>query len=225
VEKKVDTLIRESLREAATLLLWKSGAIRINLEKPFQLVSGNFSPIYVNCRQVISDPVLMGLFTAAARLIVSREAIPVDMLAGGVTAGVPFAAYLAQALNLPLVYVRKAVKGYGIANQVEGGTPQGKRVLLVEDLITDAGSKINFIEALRDADAMVQDVLVLYDRLQGGAAALKNLGIRLHALTDMDSALVSGEQAGLFPSEAFRSVREYLSDPKKWHEERGLEFS
>lgn len=222
--KQLNSQINGNLRTAVTLMLWKSGAVKVNLDEPFKLVSGNYSPIYINCRQVISDPHFMSVFNAAARfLLMSRDA-DVNMIAGGVTAGVPFAAYLAHDLNLPLIYVRKAQKGYGLSKQIEGGDPNGSKVLLVEDLITDAGSKVNFIEALRDGGAIVAHTLVLFDRLQGGTKSLKEMGVALHSVTNMDLTLDIGESSGLFKPAVIDSVRSYIADPKAWHETMNLEY-
>ena len=212
------------MSETISLLLWENGAIKVNNEQPFKLASGNYSPIYINCRQVISDPVFMHIFTAYAHAMLDRFDIKVDMIAGGETAGIPFGAYLAQVLSLPFIYVRKAKKGYGIANLVEGGDIDGKQVVLIEDLITDAGSKLHFIEALRAAGATIKDILVLFDRAQGGKETLHDEGINLYSLTDLPAALDVARKLNLTPVEDLDSVNDYLADPRTWHEGRGLEF-
>ncbi len=217
-------MIQGSLSDAIALLLWESEAVKIEHDQPFKLASGNFSPIYINCRQVISNPAFMNLFTASARLICNRTRVLSDVIAGGETAGIPFGAYLAQSLSLPFVYVRKAAKGHGIANLIEGGEIKDKLVLLVEDLITDAGSKLHFIEAIRGAGGDIEDVLVLFDRLQGGKRALENEGIQLHALTDLKVTLEVAVKNDLLTSEQFHSVTDYIEDPRRWHEIRGLKF-
>ena len=214
----------DHLKSTTALLLWENGAIKVNNEQPFKLASGNYSPIYINCRQVISDPVFMRLFTASASIIIDRFNIEVDMIAGGETAGIPFGAYLAQVLSLPFIYVRKAKKGYGIANLVEGGDIDGKQVVLIEDLITDAGSKLHFIEAIRAAGATIKDILVLFDRAQGGKETLHDEGINLYSLTDLPAALDVARKQNLTPVEDLDSVNDYLADPRAWHESRGLEF-
>ena len=149
------------LREAAALVLWELGAVKVSSGEPFRLASGNSSPIYVNCRRLISEPGFMELFVAASRRL--TRAMP-DVVAGGETAGIPFAAYLASAFSVPMVYVRKKAKGYGLASRVEGYLEAGAEVLLVEDLITDGGSKLGFLDAIAQAGAEISDVLVLFDR-------------------------------------------------------------
>ncbi|MDY7093075.1 MAG: orotate phosphoribosyltransferase [Acidobacteriota bacterium] len=212
------------LRQSLAFLLWQAGAVRFQLEEPFLLASGNRSPVYVNCRQMISDPVFMGLYVACARWLCRQRKVTVDAVAGGETAGIPYAAYLAQALDRPMLYVRKKAKGYGIASKVEGSLEAGARVLLVEDLITDGGSKMGFVEALREAGGEVSDALVLFDRQQGGEGTLAEHGIRLHAVADRGTTLTVAQECGLLSPQQRDSLDHYFADPAVWHRERGYEF-
>ncbi len=212
------------LREAAALMFWEAEAVRIRLEEPFRLASGNFSPIYINCRRVISEPAFMSLFVAAALTVLERGGAQFEAVAGGETAGIPFAAYLAQGLGRRMLYVRKKAKGHGIASKVEGQVRSGDRVLLVEDLITDGGSKIGFLEALREAGGTVADALVLFDRQQGGAEVLGSHGARLHSVTDRGTILAVAEGAKLLSTADRQAVEAYFEDPEAWHRERNLEF-
>ena len=213
--KLIDELFPR-IREIAALFLWDIGAIRVNLKEPFTLVSGDRSPIYINCRKAISDPAFMQFFAACAKIVFKQADASVDVIAGGETAGIPFAAFIAQSVSKPLVYIRKKVKSHGIASLVEGQISQGAHVLLVEDLVTDGGSKLHFIEAIRKEGGVVEDALVLFDRLQGGARTLKEIGVKLHAITDMDTALAMAEHIGLFSQEEILAVRDYLKDPGSW---------
>lgn len=212
------------LREAAALMFWEAEAVRIQLEEPFRLASGNFSPIYINCRRVISDPAFMGLFVAAGRTVLERAGAHFNAVAGGETAGIPFAAYLAQGMGKRMLYVRKKAKGYGIASKVEGEVRPGDRVLLVEDLITDGGSKVGFLEALREAGGTVADALVLFDRQQGGDELMASHGVRLHSVTDRQTVLSVAQQAELLSAADRQAVEAYFRDPEQWHQQRGLEF-
>ena len=216
----VSEALLHHLRQAAALGLWRAEAVRVNVQEPFTLASGKKSPIYVNCRRLISSPALLGLFTAVVGVLKEEGALAFDAVAGGETAGIPFAAYLARDTGKPMLYVRKKPKGYGIASRVEGVLPAvaegSPRVLLVEDLITDGGSKVGFIEALREAGATVEDALVLFDRQQGGAETLAQHGVRLTSVTDLTTALAAAEGAGTLNAEDLAAVRAYLADPKGW---------
>ena len=208
---------------ALTRRLWELEAIRVATEDPFVLASGNRSPIYVNCRQVISSPDFMRLYVRAATS--ALEDLEYDAIAGGATAGIPYAAYLSSALNRPLLYVRKSVKGYGTGSQVEGTVEPGWKVLLVEDLITDGGSKLPFVDALIDAGARVSDALVLVDREQGGKELLAGRGINLTSLVNRTEALAIGVEDGLIDAEAVGEIEAYFADTAGWHHERDYDYS
>lgn len=217
--------ILSRLRQAAALCLWEKGAVKVDTRQPFRLASGNFSPIYVNCRAMIADPEFLRLFGAVAAMVLDRRGARFDAVAGGETAGIPFAYSLGRDLGKPSLYVRKKAKDYGIATRLEGELPfAGARVLLVEDLITDGGSKMTFVEALRAAGAVVEDALVLFDREQGGTELLAGQGIRLHSVTDRRTAFAVGHSAGLLDEHAVTSVEDYFRDPAAWHAARGFAF-
>ncbi len=217
--------MNRQIAEMTALLLWENGAVKINSDKPFKLASGNYSPIYINCRQVISDPVFMQLFVAFAASIGKWNQMTFEMVAGGETAGIPFAGYIAHALNLQMLYVRKKAKSYGIASKVEGGSPAGKNVILIEDLITDGGSKIGFIDALRAGGGEVSHTLVLFDRNQGGQETLAKLGVSLFSVTDLSTTLKVAEDNEIISKSNLSSVKNYLEDPIGWHGERSLTFT
>jgi orotate phosphoribosyltransferase len=204
--------------------MWELGAVKINFDEPFKLASGNHSPIYFNCRQLISSLKFRAAFVAATRVRFHYPFALFDAVAGGETAGIPYAAFLAEALSVPMAYVRKSVKGHGIAGKVEGGLAPKSRVLLVEDLITDAASKIDFINSLRGEGHIVKDTLVVMDRLQGGAAVLKKEGVALHALTDINEIMEVGETLGHVSSTGGGDLAEYLKDPAEWHAARSLGY-
>jgi len=211
-------------REMAALMLWDIGAVKVNLDEPFRLVSGNYSPIYINCRLAISYPSVMKAFVASAGVILEHNRTTVDVVAGGETAGIPFAAFLASSLSCPLIYVRKATKDHGLSSLVEGHLPADSVVLLVEDLITDAGSKLHFIEAIRACGARVEDALVLLDREQGGEKSLSEHGVRLASITDMSTLLRVAESERILPNAGIESIHEYLRDPRTWHSKHNLTF-
>ena len=220
-----DVQALHELRRRAARAFWEAEAIRFAAEEPFELASGNRSPIYINCRLLISDPAFMRLFTRTAAEVLRAADVRLDAVAGGETAGIPYAAYLARDLDLPMLYVRKKAKGYGIASKVEGRITPGWRVLLVEDLVTDGGSKMGFVEALRAAETEVTDALVLFDRLQGAGDLLAGHGISLHSVTDREIALTEGEATGALSERGRAEIEAYFADPAAWHAARGLEFT
>ena len=216
--------ILSRLRQAVALSLWEHRAVRVNAEEPFRLASGNLSPIYIDCRRVISTPSFMRLFTTTAAMILERKEARFDAVAGGETAGIPYGSYLAQELALPFVYIRKKAKAYGTGSRVEGRLDSGARVLLVEDLITDGGSKLGFLDAVTEVGASVTDALVLFDRQQKGAELLAERGVTLHAVCDRATTFAVGHSAALISDEDRSSCEDYFRDPKTWHEMRGLAY-
>src|ERR1700744_6658489 len=133
-------------------------AVRFMTDKPFIYTSGWASPVYTDCRRLISFPRVRNTLIEFGVATVERDAgfEQFDSVAGGETAGIPFAAWMADRLMLPMQYVRKKPKGFGRNAQIEGHLEEGDRVLLVEDLTTDGRSKVNFCEALRSAGAKVE---------------------------------------------------------------------
>jgi len=214
----------QELRQEVARSFWQAAAIKVDVAEPFALASGNRSPIYINCRLLISDPRFMRLYTRAAAAVLAASEVSFDAVAGGETAGIPYAAYLAHDVDRPMLYVRKKTKGYGLAARVEGRLAPGWKVVLVEDLITDGGSKLGFVEALRAGGAEVNDALVLFDRQQGGTRVLRGHGVALHSVTDRATALAVGQRIGALDTTQGEEIASYFTDPAAWHASRGYEF-
>lgn len=217
--------VLDRLSESAAIQMWELEAVKVRLDAPFQLASGNFSPVYFDCRRVISEPTFMSFFVAAARLLCERSGVSFDCIAGGETAGIPFAAVLAANCSKPMVYIRKKAKGYGGASRVEGELPAGSKVLLVEDLITDGGSKLGFLDAIEGAGCVIDTTLVLCDRQQGGRSLLAERQVSLAAIVDRDTLMSVARETGRLDEEGETSLHHYFADPVAWHRRRGLAFS
>ncbi|MBI4447301.1 MAG: orotate phosphoribosyltransferase [Acidobacteria bacterium] len=213
----------EPMAEIISDLLWRHQAIVVRSQEPFQLSSGNSTPLYINCRLLHSYPATRDLLTSFFQAICYEENIEADCIAGGETAGIAFGALLAQRLNKPFVYIRKKTKGHGTGSLIEG-IPQG-RVTLVEDLITDGGSKLGFIRAIHDAGCNIEHCLVVVDREQGGNEVLAKLGVKLHALVRLSTCLDMGVRLKILSPDALQQVLHYLADPKGWHKKKGLPYA
>ena len=161
-------------------------AVHFNPKEPFTLASGLSSPTYIDCRKLISYPQIRSTVMdfMACKILRNAGFDAFDNIAGGETAGIPFAALIAERLGLPMTYVRKKPKGYGKDAQIEGKLDKGQRVLLVEDLTTDGGSKLKFVEAIRKAEGICNDTAVIfyYDIFPGTLAKLSQDNINLHYL-------------------------------------------
>lgn len=184
--------------------LWSVGAIRVDFAKPFTLASGRSSPLYIDCRSLLSFPEVRA--RAVEGLAKLAAPLKAEGVAGCETAGIAWAALLAAALGLPAAYVRRGPKGHGRKQRIEGTVEKGQRWLLVDDLITDGGSKMEFAEPLREAGAKVEHCLVLFDRQAGGRAFLKSKGMELHAVATLQRALEVGQREGRLTAEQSRSL-------------------
>ena len=202
-------------QEAAKYLI-DIKAVNFRPNEPYKLTAGWASPVYVDCRKVIA-------FLDERRAIIQ---LGVDMLnrditeepdfvAGGETAGIPYAAWISEALSRPMLYVRKKPKGFGRNAQIEGAMPEGSHVLLVEDLATDGGSKINFISALRESGATVSDIFVVffYGAFPGASDTMANADVTLHYLCDWWDVIAAAEAGGYFTPDDISGVRAFLADP------------
>ncbi len=208
---------------ASTLLEVK--AVHFSDSKPFIFTSGWASPVYIDCRKIISYPrVRRTLVDFAAATILQEVGFEtIDTVAGGETAGIPFAAWIADRLMLPMQYVRKQPKGFGRHAQIEGEVLEGQRVLLVEDLTTDGRSKINFCKALRHAGAKVDHVFVMfnYDIFPETRKILDELHVHLHALATWRDVLTVAKRRDYFAPHQIREVEAFLDQPAKWSAEHG----
>ncbi len=213
------------IRQITARILLEIDAVQFHGENPFILTSGWASPVYVDCRRLISYPRIRRTITDFAVATIVREIgfERLDQIAGGETAGVPFAAWIADRLMLPMQFVRKRAKGFGPAAQIEGIASAGDRTLLVEDLTTDGESKLAFCRALRRAGAQVDHAFVVfqYGIFPGVEARFAAIGLRLHALATWWDVLAEAERTKAFSAERLATLRSFLEDPGAWSSAHG----
>ncbi len=206
-------------------LLLDIKAVNFRPDDPFQFTSGWMSPVYIDCRWIIS-------FVEARRKIIKlginclekkNKIRELKAIAGGETAGIPYASWIAEETSLPMLYVRKQAKGFGRDAQIEGNLVSGSKVLLVEDLATDGGSKVNFVNALRKSGAEINDIFVVffYDIFPDSSALLNELGINLHYLCTWHDILRVAKKDQYFSTNITDVVEEYLADPVHWSKSHG----
>ncbi|MFO7771852.1 MAG: orotate phosphoribosyltransferase [Roseovarius gahaiensis] len=215
---------QEIARLTARMLL-EIGAVHFNADEPFTLASGLPSPTYIDCRKLISYPrirsTLMDFLTVTVMRNAGLEAF--DNIAGGETAGIPFAALVAERMALPMTYVRKKPKGYGRNARIEGDMRDGQRVLLVEDLTTDGGSKLSFVDAIRDTGATCEHTAVIfyYGIFPETEKTLGDHGVALHHLCTWWDVLAEARAQGTFDTATLNGVESFLNDPRAWQAARG----
>ena len=215
---------QEIARLSARMLL-EIGAVDFRPDEPFTLASGLPSPTYVDCRKLISYPrirsALMDFLTVTVMRNAGFEAF--DNIAGGETAGIPFAALVAERMALPMTYVRKKPKGYGRNARIEGTMSEGQRVLLVEDLTTDGGSKLSFVDAIRETGASCAHTAVIfyYGIFPETEERLGAHGVTLHSLCTWWDVLAAAREGTAFDHATLDKVETFLKDPRGWQERHG----
>jgi orotate phosphoribosyltransferase len=208
------------IAELTAKLLIEIKAVHFNAATPYRFTSGWASPVYVDCRRIIAFPrarsAIIDFAIETLRREVGFEAF--EIVAGGETAGIPFAAWIADRLALPMQYVRKQPKGFGRDARIEGVPVEGARTLLVEDLATDGKSKVNFVNALRDAGAVVTDSFVVfhYGIFPQSRQIMAELGVGLHALATWWDVLAAAKRYQYFDADTLREVETFLNDPVNW---------
>jgi orotate phosphoribosyltransferase len=213
---------RAEIARLTARMLLEIKAVHFNAEDPFTLASGLPSPTYIDCRKLISYPRIRATLMDFMTITVMRDAgfEAFDNIAGGETAGIPFAALVAERLALPMTYVRKKPKGYGRNARIEGAMHEGQRVLLVEDLTTDGGSKLSFVDAIRETGASCAHTAVIfyYDIFPETEQKLADHGVALHYLCNWWDVLAEARQSGIFDEKTLAEVEKFLNAPRTWQE-------
>ena len=216
---------KDEIARLTARMLLEIGAVHFRADQPYTFTSGLASPVYIDCRKLISYPRIRATLMDFAVSTLLRDAgfEQVDAVAGGETAGIPFAAWIADRLGLPMQYVRKKPKGFGRDAQIEGLVEEGQRVLLVEDLTTDGGSKLRFAQALRAAGARVDHTLVVfyYDIFPETPAKLAAQGLQLHFLATWWDVLAEARAQARFDADTLREVERFLGAPLQWSAAHG----
>lgn len=184
-------------RRAIAAELLRIGAVLIRPDEPFTWASGIESPVYTDNRLTLGYPELRRSLSHAFADLLRAHAIWPDVIAGTATAGIPHAAWLADRLDLPMVYVRSKPKAHGRGNQIEGPLAEGQQVVLVEDLVSTGGSSLEAVEALRAAGASVAAVVAVFSyNLARARQAFADADVRLLTVTDFDALVAEARTRG-----------------------------
>lgn len=213
------------IAELVAKMLLEIRAVHFRADEPYTFTSGLASPVYIDCRKLISYPRIRSAIMDFATGTILREAgfEQFDSVAGGETAGIPFAAWISERMGLPMQYIRKKPKGFGRDAQIEGSMPEGSRVLLVEDLTTDGGSKIKFAEAIRAAGASIDHTFAIfyYDIFPDAPARLAEHGMTLHYLATWWDVLKVAADNNHFDKRTLNEVESFLKAPLTWSAANG----
>jgi len=193
-------------------------SVKFSFDKPFTLTSGLKSPVYVDCRKIISYVNEREIILNYAIKYFKENKIEFEILAGGETAGIPYAAFFSQILKKPMIYIRKKPKGFGKDQQIEGNYKKNQKAILIEDLATDGGSKIIFVKALREANIQVSDIFVVfyYNIFNINKSPLGSLNVKMHSLCTWKNIISVLIENKLFSDEKIQNLKSFLHDPEYW---------
>ena len=205
--------MKEREKEIARQLL-KIKAVFLSPEKPFTWASGIKSPIYCDNRLILTAPESRDIVEQAIADTVKEKFPEAEVLMGTSTAGIAHAAIAAHLLGMPMGYVRGAAKDHGRNNRIEGRLEKGQKVVVIEDLISTAGSCIEVVEALREAGAEVLGVVSIFTYgMQKGLDRLKAANVENHSLSNFDTLVeVAAEENYIAPADTAR-LRKFMQNP------------
>ena len=197
--------------------LLQSKAIIIDPANPFTWASGWHSPIYCDNRKTLSYPEIRSFIRDAFVSQIQKEFDKPDMIAGVATGAIAHAALVAESMGLPLLYVRSARKSHGLGNQIEGDINMGKKVIVVEDLVSTGGSSLNAVSALKNAGLEVLGMTAIFS--YGFPVAIENFreaGVSLHTLGNYHDLIEEAVEIGYIRSEDLETLRNWREDPAGW---------
>lgn len=203
-------------RKIAAMLL-ETKAVKLSPEKPFKWSSGWNSPIYCDNRVTLSFPEVRSFIKKSLAKAIKKQFPDAEVIAGVATAGIPQGALVAETLGLPFAYVRPKPKEHGMGNQIEGRIEAGKKVVVIEDLISTGGSSLKAVDALREAGIEVIGMVAIFT--YGFKVANKNFeekGVKLVTLSNYSSLIDEAIQKNYVSADMLESLKKWRRNPEKW---------
>ena len=206
----------DNFKNKTAKILLDIKSINISAKKPFKLTSGRLSPVYVDCRKIISHlKERRLLISMGCKLLKKKINIKkIDYIAGGETAGIPYASWISEKLNKPMIYIRKKPKGFGKLSQIEGELKKNSRVLLIEDLSTDGKSKINFCNAIKKAGGKIKDIFVIFNYDIYPDTIFNRNKLKIHFLTNWKFIMNNLKKKKSLKKEEILEIERFLSKKK-----------
>lgn len=209
--------------EKVAKILLSIKAVSFNLKKPFKYSSGIVSPIYTDCRLLISYPkeriLIRNLYT---QTILSEGKF--DLIAGTATAGIPHAAWIADKLKLPMIYVRGKAKDHGKGNQIEGKINKKQKVAVIEDLISTGESSAETVRAIRKESGIVSSIFsIMTYGMKKSEDNFNKYKVKLISLTDFPTIVRIAGKIGYIKNEDKDVILQWAKDPSSWGRKMGFE--
>lgn len=205
-------------KKAIAEKLLQINAIKLNIQDPFTWASGWKSPIYCDNRKILSFPFIRDFIKSEMCNVIFQTFDKADMIAGVATAGIPWGAMAADQLKLPYIYVRPKPKEHGLGNQIEGFYEPGKRVLVVEDLVSTGKSSLQVVDVLKNAGLEVEGMVSIFNYgFEEAINAFKKYDLPLKSLTDYDSLISLAIQRGSISESDQNTLLNWRKDPANWN--------
>lgn len=210
--------------ETVAKILLELNAITLNPKKPFRYASGILSPVYTDCRVLMAYPDKRREIRDLYIDTIKKSGVKFEVVAGTATAGIPHAAWIADQLNLPMVYVRGKAKDHGKENLMEGIIKKGQKVIVIEDLVSTGESAINSVNAVREAGGEISHVfsIVTYG-MKVAEDSFKKNNLQLISLTTFQDVVDEAQKMGYINKEEISTVLDWTSDPPGWGKKMGFE--
>jgi len=210
--------MENNFQDTVAEILINIESVKFSFDQPYTLTSGKKSPVYVDCRKIISYTKERNKVLDYAEQYIKQNNLSFEILAGGETAGIPYAAFLAERLQKPMIYIRKQPKGFGKNQQIEGNFNDNQKAILIEDLTTDGASKIVFIEVLRKFNINVSDIFVIfyYDIFNLSKTPLATLNVNMHYLCTWKNIINIVQKNKILSVNEINNLKYFLSEPEKW---------
>ena len=210
------------LDRAVAAVLMDIGAVALRVDPPFTWASGRLSPIYCDNRLLMSHPDRRREVAGGFVTLIRERGWDPEVIAGTATAGIPHAAWVADLMNLPMVYVRGSAKGHGKGNRIEGALEKGRRVVLIEDLISTGGSSLEAADAIAEVGAVLEGVAAIFTYgLPVAARRFQDAGVPLDTLTNFNVLMDVALSNGLLSASQKAIIADWQRDPGAWSADRG----
>jgi orotate phosphoribosyltransferase len=205
--------------------LLQINAIRLNLQTPFTWASGWKSPIYCDNRKILSFPYVRDFIKSEMSNVVFEVFPDAEVIAGVATAGIPHGALVADQLKLPFIYVRSKAKGHGLGNRIEGVLDRGRKVVVIEDLISTGGSSLEACSALREAGADIIGLVSVFNYgFPVAAKAFESAGIPFRSLSNYQALIRVALAQGMITEAQMEVLAAWREAPEQWRGERGVKI-
>lgn len=210
--------------EQVAEMLLSVNAISLNLQNPFTFVSGIKSPIYTDCRLLMSYPnertIIRDFYIEAIQSVGKSF----DVIAGTATAGIPHAAWISQEMQLPMVYVRSKPKDHGKGNQIEGIVKKGQRIAVIEDLISTGESSVACLEALRAAKTLADNIFAIFTYgMKKPQETFTIHNVTLVSLTNFETVIHVAKRLSKIKENDQPAILDWATDPQGWGKRMGFE--